>query len=110
MSYHLDETSCYGGDSKPVLPKITSFLELVPRKTDADSEMCVDETIYPGCSLTKAIISATIGVLVEEGAFTWDTRVQDVLPGFQIRDQILQNVKSITDLLAHRTGMSTSNY
>lgn len=69
-----------------------------------------DETIFPGCSLTKAMISATVGVLVEEGALTWDTRVKDVLPGFQIRDQSLQNFTTITDLLAHRTGMSTSNY
>lgn len=69
-----------------------------------------DETIFPGCSLTKAMISATIGVLVEEGALTWDTRVKDVLPGYQIQDRDLQNLTTITDLLAHRTGMSTSNY
>lgn len=69
-----------------------------------------DETIFPGCSLTKAMISATMGVLVEEGALTWDTRVIDVLPGFQIRDQSLRNLTTITDLLAHRTGMSTTNY
>lgn len=69
-----------------------------------------DETIFPGCSLTKAMVSATIGVLVEQEALGWDTRVTDVLPEFQIRDEIIHNVTTITDLLAHRTGMSTSNY
>ena len=106
----LGQNASYGGDRKSVLPKITSFLELLPRKTDADSEMCVDKTIFPGYSLTKAMISTTMGVLVEEGALTWDTRVKDVLPGFQIRDQSLRNFTTIIDLLAHRTGMSTSNY
>ena len=69
-----------------------------------------DETIFPSCSLTKALISATMGVLVEEGSITWDTKVKDVLPDFHIRDGSLQNLTTITDLLAHRTGMSTSNY
>lgn len=49
-----------------------------------------DETIFPGCSLTKAMLSATMDVLVEEGALTWDTKVKDVLPSFHIRDEALQ--------------------
>lgn len=69
-----------------------------------------DETIFPGCSLTKAMISATMGVLIEKGALTWDTKVKDVLPGFHPRDEALRNFTTITDLLAHRTGMAASNY
>ena len=68
-----------------------------------------DETIFPGCSLTKAMLSATMGLLVEEGALTWDTKVKDMLPTFHIRDEALQNFTTITDLLAHRTGMSATN-
>ena len=69
-----------------------------------------DETIFPGCSLTKAMVSATIGVLVEQEALGWDTKVTDILPEFQIRDETIHNITTVTDLLAHRTGMSTSNY
>ncbi|KAL8897324.1 MAG: hypothetical protein Q9207_007267, partial [Kuettlingeria erythrocarpa] len=69
-----------------------------------------DQTIFSGCSLTKAMVSATIGKLVAEDALTWDTKVKDVLPEFQISDDALHNFSTITDLLAHRTGMSTSNY
>lgn len=68
------------------------------------------ETIFPGCSLTKAMISATLGVLVDEGALTWDTRVEDVLPDLNIEDEILHEFTTIIDLLAHQTGMSASNY
>ena len=64
------------------------------------------ETVFPGCSLTKALTSATIALLVEEGRVTWDTLIKDVLPEFKIKDSILHNCTAITDLLCHRTGMS----
>ena len=78
---------------------------------DVGSQLRVDEeTIFPICPFTKAILSAALGVLVDEGALSWDTRVTDVLSEFNTRDEILNNSTTITDLLAHRTGMSTSNY
>lgn len=55
------------------------------------------------------MLSAMMGVLVEEGALTWDTKVKDVLPSFHIQDEALQNFTTITDLLARRTGMSATN-
>lgn len=69
-----------------------------------------DETVFPGCSLTKAMVSAAMAMLVEEGALTWDTLVKDILPDFYTKDDVLHNMTTITDLLSHRTGMSTSNY
>ena len=65
-----------------------------------------EETIFPACSLTKALTSATISLLVEEEKVTWETLVKDVLPGFDIKDSILRNCTTIADLLCHRTGMS----
>lgn len=34
-------------------------------------------TIFPCASLTKAVISAAIGLCVEDGKFTWDTPVKE---------------------------------
>ena len=65
-----------------------------------------EETILPGCSLTKALTAATIALLVEEEKVTWDTLVKDVLPDFKIKDEILHNCTTIADLLCHCTGMS----
>ncbi|KAB8349879.1 hypothetical protein FH972_023892 [Carpinus fangiana] len=64
------------------------------------------DTIFPGCSLTKALTSAAIGLLVEDGKLSWDTLVKDVLPDYAIQSDILQNYTTVTDLLCHRTGMS----
>ena len=47
-----------------------------------------------------------MGLLVEEKKITWDTLVKDVLPEFDIKDDILRNCTTIADLLSHRTGMS----
>ena len=65
-----------------------------------------EETITPGCSLAKAMTAAGIALLVEENKLTWETRVKDILPDFAIRDDILRNHTTVTDLLCHRTGMS----
>ena len=77
---------------------------------DVESKLPVDDnTVFPGCSLTKAMISAIMGMLVDEGSLDWDTPVKDILTDFHTRDKILSDLTTITDLLAHRTGMSTSN-
>ncbi|KAA6409721.1 MAG: hypothetical protein FRX48_06333 [Lasallia pustulata] len=65
-----------------------------------------EETIFPGCSLTKALTSAAMALLVEEGKVTWDTLVKDILPDFKVKDELLRNCTTISDLLCHRTGMS----
>ena len=74
---------------------------------DIESSLPVtEETIFPGCSLTKAITSAAIGLLVEEKKLSWNSLVKDLLPNFEIQGDILRNSTTITDLLSHRTGMS----
>lgn len=76
---------------------------------DVDANLSVDEeTIFPIGSLTAAIVSATIALLVEERLLTWDTKVIDVLPDFQPQDEVLRNLTTITDVLSHRTGMARS--
>ena len=78
---------------------------------DVDKELPVTaDTIFPGCSLTKAMICTTIGILVEEGKIGWDSRVKDILPEFYIEDPNLQNEMTVTDILTHRTGMSKGEH
>jgi CubicO group peptidase (beta-lactamase class C family) len=65
-----------------------------------------EDSIFPTGSLTKAIVAAGLGILVEEGKATWETLVKDILPDYHIKDRILQNCTTVADLLCHRTGMS----
>lgn len=69
-----------------------------------------EETIYHGCSLTKALPAATAGTVVEEGKLKWDTRVKDILPDWNISDETVRNQVTITDLLSHQAGFSVGDY
>ncbi|KAJ5360005.1 hypothetical protein N7517_009196 [Penicillium concentricum] len=65
-----------------------------------------NETIFPICSLTKALTASAMAILVDEDKLTWDTLVKDVLPSFNSRDETIQNHLTITDILSHRSGMA----
>jgi len=69
-----------------------------------------DATIFPCASLTKAVVSAAVGLCVEDGKFSWDTPVKDILPDFRTRSEILHHHMTPVDCLSHRAGMQSSNY
>jgi CubicO group peptidase (beta-lactamase class C family) len=66
----------------------------------------VDEhTLFPIGSTTKAFTSALLAMLVDDGKLTWDTKVQDVLPGFRMYDPYVSAEMTVRDLLVHRSGL-----
>ncbi|CAG8937242.1 unnamed protein product [Penicillium salamii] len=64
------------------------------------------DTLYGVGSLTKSMVSAGIGKLVEIGKFEWNTPVQQLLPKFSHHDSQFAEKVTIADFLAHRTGLS----
>jgi len=68
-----------------------------PKAVDAD-------TLFAIGSNTKAFTAAALGTLVESGKLGWDSRVADLLPGFQMYDPYVSREVSLRDLLAHRSG------
>jgi CubicO group peptidase (beta-lactamase class C family) len=46
------------------------------------------DTQFMICSLTKSFTAAGLGLLVDEGKLDWNTRIQDILLGFQLYDAI----------------------
>lgn len=69
-----------------------------------------EETIFPCASLTKAVVSAAMGICVEEKKFHWDTPVKEILPEFHTRDKLLHHHMTMADCLCHRAGMQASLY
>ena len=66
----------------------------------------VDEhTLFGIGSNTKAFTSALLATLVDEGKISWDDRVYEHLPGFQMYDPYVSHEMTIRDLLTHRSGM-----
>lgn len=66
----------------------------------------VDEnTLFGIGSNTKAFTTAALASLVDEGKLSWDDRVYERLPGFQMYDPYVSHEMTIRDLLTHRSGM-----
>ncbi len=65
-------------------------------------------TLFGIGSTTKAFTAALVAMAVDEGQLTWDSRVIDHLPNFQLRDPWVTREITIRDLLAHRTGLASA--
>lgn len=72
------------------------------------SEKPDKNTLYAIASNSKAFTSAVIAMLVQEGKLSWDDKVKDYLPYFNLYQNpwISQEV-TVKDLLCHRVGLGT---
>ncbi len=66
----------------------------------------VDEnTLFGIASNSKAFTAAALGMLVDQGKITWDTKVTDIIPEFKLYDAYVTQEFTIRDLLTHRSGL-----
>jgi CubicO group peptidase (beta-lactamase class C family) len=63
------------------------------------------KTIFQIGSTTKAFLSATLAIAVDQGKLHWDDRVVDLDPDFQMRDPWVTREFRVFDLLAQRSGL-----
>jgi CubicO group peptidase (beta-lactamase class C family) len=56
-------------------------------------------------STTKAMTSAALAMLVDEGKLKWDDHVIDYLPDLRLYDPYATRELTVRDLLTHRTGL-----
>ena len=68
----------------------------------------VDEnTLFAIASCSKAFTAACLAMLVDEGKISWEDRVVDLYPGFQLFDPYITRELMVRDLLSHRAGYET---
>lgn len=67
-------------------------------KVDAD-------TLFMTGSTGKAVTVAALATLVDAGKLSWDDKVTDRLPGFQMYDPWVTRELTVRDLLVHRSGL-----
>ena len=77
-------------------------------KRNADTKFD-GQTILPIGSATKSFTALILGMLVEEGKLSWDTKVKDILGDLQLYDDTTAQRITIRDLLSHRTGISSQD-
>lgn len=86
-------------DGKAVLTKGYG-VKTVGTKDKVDSK-----TNFSVASNTKAFVGTSLGILVGDGKLSWNDRVIDHLPWFQLSDPYVTRELRIIDLLVHRSGL-----
>jgi CubicO group peptidase (beta-lactamase class C family) len=74
-------------------------------KTIGTKDKVDSKTNFSIASNTKAFIGTSLGMLVEDGKISWNDRVIDHLPWFQLSDPYVTRELRIIDLLVHRSGL-----
>lgn len=64
-------------------------------------------SLFAIASNTKAFIATALAMLVEDGKLSWDDRVVDHLPYFELYDAYATQHATVRDLLCHRLGLGT---
>jgi CubicO group peptidase (beta-lactamase class C family) len=70
-----------------------------------ESAPVTPQSLFPIASNTKALTTAALAMLVDEGKIRWDDRVIDHVPGFQMYDPYVTREMMVRDLLVHRSGL-----
>lgn len=66
----------------------------------------VDEnTLFAIGSNTKAFTSASLGMLIDDGKMSWDDKVTQHLPWFELYDPYVTREITVRDTLSHRSGL-----
>jgi CubicO group peptidase (beta-lactamase class C family) len=69
-----------------------------PETVDAD-------TVFQLASFSKPIAATIVAALVGEGALSWDSRIADLDPLFELEAAYPSQQVTVTDLFSHRSGL-----
>lgn len=73
---------------------------------DVDAQLPPDsDTVFWAGSISKSMIAAAVGLLVEGGKLDFNDIVSHVLPNFEHQDESVQQNATLTHLLAHTSGL-----
>ncbi|MFA6328496.1 MAG: serine hydrolase [Candidatus Micrarchaeia archaeon] len=72
----------------------------------AGGEPVTPGTVFSIGSTSKAFASTLVAMEVEKGAMEWDGKIKQYMPDFQMNDSWVANEMTVTDALAHRSGLS----
>ncbi|GAB3748050.1 serine hydrolase domain-containing protein [Lysobacter olei] len=79
--------------------------------TDVKAAEPVDaHTVFRLASLSKSFAGTLTGMLVNDGALRWDSKVVRYLPEFRLSDPNAARNITVADLLSHRVGLPHNAY
>ena len=64
-----------------------------------------EDTVFQLASMSKPIASTIVAALVSKGVASWDSRISDLDPAFQLADPLASRELTVRDLFSHRSGL-----
>ena len=77
----------------------TLYKKTFGKKNYFKDEKVDTKTIFSMASTTKALVSMSLGILVDRDSLSWDDKVIDVLPSFKLSDEYITNSSSSCDVI-----------
>ena len=82
-------------------------------KSRGDGTLVDPDTVFAIASNSKLFTSISVGLLISNGTLAqergkkieWSTKIQDLIPEFQLLDEEVGRKVTIQDMLSHRTGL-----
>ena len=74
------------------------------REVGAENPVDAD-TVFQLASVSKPIGSTVVAALVGEGLLSWDSRISDLDPGFEMHDAWVTREITVRDFYCHRSGL-----
>jgi beta-lactamase class C len=68
------------------------------------------DTVFRLASLSKAFASALAAMLINDGVFSWETRVSSIVPSFELIDANASSKLTVRDILSQRVGLPHNTY
>ncbi len=85
----------------------TTFMKAYGVANSQNKTALNENTVFQVASLSKAFTAASIGILVDRKALSWDDLVIDHYPEFKLYDAYVTRNFKIKDLLSHHNGYNT---
>jgi CubicO group peptidase (beta-lactamase class C family) len=63
------------------------------------------DTVFQLASVSKPVGSTVVAMLVDDGKITWDSKISDLDPGFQMYDSWVTHEITLRDFYEHRSGL-----
>ncbi|MBU82791.1 MAG: hypothetical protein CMB88_03360 [Flammeovirgaceae bacterium] len=87
----------------------TLYKKTFGKKNYFKDEKVDTKTIFSMASTTKALVSMSLGILVDRDSLSWDDKVIDVLPSFKLSDEYITKDARVKDLLTHNLGIGNED-
>src|SRR6202789_2647773 len=74
-----------------------------------EPEQIDPDTVFELASVSKPLASTVLASLVGQGKISWDDKIADLEPGFQLSSAATTREVAIRDFLSHRSGLATES-